>query len=220
MEKITQSSLYTKLLTAPNDAPVFLSEDLGPEFMLQAYAFGLFPWTSKPVTWWCPNPRCVLFPKEIYKQKSLRRFWQKYRFALDTNTFELIKLCAKRQKTWIDKHFFKAYEKLIEMGFLHSLELYNDEKLVGGIYGLIIGKVFFGESMVSLEKNVSKLALIKLCELLEPYEFLIDCQVHNPHLEFMGAKCIDRAEFLTLLEQKTAQKSGFNFFKNLQKNCL
>ncbi|TKX30281.1 leucyl/phenylalanyl-tRNA--protein transferase [Campylobacter sp. MIT 12-5580] len=213
---MTQSSLYSKLLNAPSDAPVFLTPHLESDFLLKAYRFGLFPWTSNPTTWWCPDPRMTLFPADIYKQKSLRRFFKHYEFKLDEASLRLIKLCAStRKRTWIDDNFLKAYEELLKQGFLHSLEVYEKDELVGGIYGLIIGKVFFGESMVSLQKNVSKLAMIKLCELLEPFEFIIDCQVHNPHLEFMGAKKLTRKDFLSLLKEKVEQESGFESFKEL-----
>ena len=206
--------MYSDLLKAPKDSPVFLSEDLDPIFMLKAYSFGLFPWSTSPVTWWCPDPRMILFPKDIYRQKSIRRFFKFYECKLDENTMALIKLCADtRELSWIDEHFIKAYEKLLDLGFLHSLELYDKDELVGGIYGLIIGKIFFAESMVSIRKNVSKIAMIKLCDILEPYDFLIDCQVYNKHLEFMGAKVYKRKKFLELLEDMVQKDSGFTNFK-------
>ncbi|KAA6225889.1 MULTISPECIES: leucyl/phenylalanyl-tRNA--protein transferase [unclassified Campylobacter] len=213
---MNKSQLYSKLLNAPSDAPVFLTPNLDCDFIINAYEFGLFPWTSKPVTWWCPNPRCVLFPNQIHIQKSIKKFLNCYEFRLDYDFLSLIKLCANREKTWIDNEFIKTYNTLFKKGVAHSLELYENDKLIGGIYGLIIGKMFFGESMVSLKKNVSKIALIALCKLLKEYNFLIDCQVYNKHLEFMGAKNIDRTEFLKLLENKINSKSGFDNFRNLQ----
>lgn len=213
---MTQSILYSKLLDAPTDAPVFLTPNLESKFLLEAYRFGLFPWTTSPTTWWCPDPRMTLFPDQIYKQKSLKRFFKRYEFKLDKAPLTLIKLCASTRKhTWIDDNFLKVYEELFKQGFLHSLEVYEKAELVGGIYGLIIGKVFFAESMVSLQKNVSKLAMIKLCELLEPFEFIIDCQVYNPHLEFMGATKLPRKDFLQLLKEKTDRKSGFKNFASM-----
>ncbi|TEY04561.1 leucyl/phenylalanyl-tRNA--protein transferase [Campylobacter sp. US33a] len=212
------SNLYTELLNAPKNAPVFLSQKFELDFLVKAYTFGLFPWTSKPITWWCPDPRCVLFPNEIYIQKSMKRFLNRYTIKLDTNFNSLIKLCGKnREKTWISEDFIQIYTELFEKNIAHSLEIYDENELIGGIYGLIIGKVFFGESMVSLKPNVSKIALIKLCEFLKPYDFIIDCQVYNPHLEFMGAKNISRAKFLTLLQQKVCQNTDFNSFKNIIK---
>lgn len=210
------SSLYSKLINAPKDAPVFLSDKLEKNSLLEAYKFGLFPWTNKPVSWWCPDPRMFLIPAEIYKQKSINRFLNRYEIRLDTSFDELIRLCASlREKTWLDEDFIQVYSELFKDGYAHSLEVFEGDILVGGIYGLIMGKVFFGESMVSLAKNASKVAMIRLCELLKPYDFIIDCQVYNPHLEFMGAKTIQRAEFLGILEQKVGQKSGFDEFKNL-----
>ncbi len=209
-------NLYKELLNAPKDAPVFLSEKLEKNLVLKAYKFGLFPWTNKPVSWWCPDPRMVLLPAEIYKQKSTRRFLNRYEIRLDTAFSELIALCASlREKTWLDEDFISIYSELFKDKVAHSVEIYEDGKLVGGIYGLIMGKMFFGESMASLAKNASKVALIKLCELLAPYDFLIDCQIYNPHLAFMGGKNVPRAEFLHILEQKIQQKSGFESFKSL-----
>ena len=215
-----QSSLYSKLLSAPKNAPVFLTQSLDDEdFLLKAYSFGLFPWTSNPVSWWCIEPRMLLKPDEIYIQKSIKCFLKRYKIALDSNFEKLIKLCAsQREKTWLDNDFIAIFCKLFKKGYAHSLEVYDENKLVGVIYGLILGKMFFAESMVSLEKNASKVAMIRLCELLGPYDFLIDCQVYNSHLEFMGAKPMSRESFLKILEKKVAQNSGFDEFKNLLKD--
>ena len=210
------ASLYSKLINAPKDAPVFLSDKLEKNSLLEAYKFGLFPWTNKPVSWWCPDPRMFLIPAEIYKQKSINRFLNRYEIRLDTSFDELIRLCASlREKTWLDEDFIQVYSELFKDGYAHSLEVFEGDILVGGIYGLIMGKVFFGESMVSLAKNASKVAMIRLCELLKPYDFIIDCQVYNPHLEFMGAKTLNREKFLQILEQKISQDSGFANFKDL-----
>ena len=211
-------NLYNELLNAPKDAPVFLSDSLEKNLVLKAYKFGLFPWTNKPVSWWCPDPRMILRPAEIYKQKSTRRFLNRYELRLDTAFNELIALCASlREKTWLDDDFVSVYSELFREGIAHSVEVYENGTLVGGLYGLIMGKMFFGESMASLAKNASKVAMIALCELLTPYDFIIDCQIYNPHLAFMGAKNVPRAEFLGILEQKIQQKSGFVEFKSLQK---
>ncbi|MCX2682425.1 leucyl/phenylalanyl-tRNA--protein transferase [Campylobacter sp. MIT 21-1685] len=211
-----KSNFYSELLKAPYDAPVFLSPTLKSDFIIQAYTFGLFPWTSNPVTWWCPDPRCILMPHQIHIQKNMKKQLTLYTIKLDTNFSELITLCKEQRKySWINTEFITIYTELFEQGYAHSLELYENNKMIGGIYGLIIGKVFFGESMVSLKKNASKVALIKLCQLLAPYDFFIDCQVYNKHLEFMGAKNISRKDFLALLEKKCQEKSGFTNFKTL-----
>lgn len=161
----------------------------------------------------------ILNPSEVYQQKSLKRFINRYDIALDKDFESLIKLCANtREKTWLDEDFIAMFCKLFHKGYAHSLEIYDKSVLVGGIYGLILGKVFFAESMVSVAKNASKVAMIRLCELLAPYDFLIDCQVYNPHLEFMGAKPISRKLFLELLERKVTLPSGFESFKDLLKN--
>ena len=214
--KLAPQELYQLLLKAPKDAPVLLSDRLEKKLLLEAYKFGLFPWTNKPVSWWCPDPRMILYPTEIYKQKSTRRFLKRYKIKLNEAFEELIFLCANsRKQTWLDRDFIRIYSELFKDGIAHSVEIYEDKRLVGGIYGLIMGKIFFGESMVSLAKNASKVAMIALCELLAPYDFIIDCQIYNPHLAFMGAKNVPRAEFLSILEKKIQQKSGFVEFKSL-----
>lgn len=213
---MTRSNFLTKLNEAPKDAPVFFTQNLEIDFLIKAYTYGLFPWTTNPVTWWCPDPRCILIPEQIRIQKNMKKFIKKYNIKIDFDFLSLIKLCKEQRKqSWIDEEFIITYNELFKKGYAHSLEIYNDQTLVGGIYGLIIGKMFFGESMVGIEKNVSKIALIKLCELLKPYDFIIDCQIYNSHLDFMGAKNINRKIFLNLLDQKINLNSGFNNFKNL-----
>lgn len=210
-----KSNLYSKLLKSPDDAPVFISDKLEVDFIPFAYSLGLFPWTSNPVTWWCPSPRMILLPDQIHIQKSIKKALKNYKIKLDQNFCDLIKLCALRKKTWISKEFITIYTQLFEKNIVHSVEVYENDELIGGLYGLIIGKVFFGESMISLKKDASKTALIKLCEILKPYDFIIDCQVPNEHLKFMGAKEIYKKDFLKILEQKVTHESGFENFKNL-----
>lgn len=209
-------NFYSELLKAPTNAPVFLSSTLEPDFIVKAYAFGLFPWTSNPVAWWCPDPRCILYPNEIHIQRKIKKDLTLYTIKLDTDFLKLITLCKEQRKhSWINTEFIQTYNELFKQGYVHSLELYENYEMVGGIYGLILGKVFFGESMVSVKKNASKIALIKLCQLLAPYDFFIDCQMYNKHLEFMGARNIARKDFLRLLEKKCQEQSGFENFKAL-----
>ncbi|EAI3912128.1 leucyl/phenylalanyl-tRNA--protein transferase [Campylobacter lari] len=210
-----KSNLYSKLLKSPDDAPVFVSEKLELDFIPHAYSLGLFPWTSNPLTWWCPSPRMVLFPDEIHIQKSIKKALKSYEIRLDYDFALLIKHCSLRKKTWISQEFIETYTKLFEQKLVHSVEVYENDEFIGGLYGLIIGKVFFGESMISLKKDASKIALIKLCEILKPYDFLIDCQVPNEHLKFMGAKEMIKKDFLKILEKKVSLESGFENFKNL-----
>ncbi|EGK4380325.1 leucyl/phenylalanyl-tRNA--protein transferase, partial [Campylobacter lari] len=207
-----KSNLYSKLLKSPDDAPVFVSEKLELDFISHAYSLGLFPWTSNPVTWWCPSPRMVLFPDEIHIQKSIKKALKSYEIRLDYDFALLIKHCSLRKKTWISQEFIETYTKLFEQNLTHSVEVYENDEFIGGLYGLIIGKVFFGESMISLKKDASKIALIKLCEILKPYDFLIDCQVPNEHLKFMGAKEMIKKDFLKILEKKVSLESGFENF--------
>ncbi|EDP6879440.1 leucyl/phenylalanyl-tRNA--protein transferase [Campylobacter lari] len=208
-------NLYSKLLKSPDDAPVFISEKLEVDFIPHAYSLGLFPWTSNPVTWWCPSPRMVLLPDEVRIQKSIKKSLKTYEIRLNFDFNSLINHCAKRKKTWISQEFIQVYTKLFEQNLAHSVEVYENDVLIGGLYGLIIGKIFFGESMISLKKDASKVALIRLCELLKPYDFLIDCQVPNEHLKFMGAKEMTKKDFLKTLEKKVSLESGFKNFKNL-----
>lgn len=210
-----KSILYSELLKSPDDAPVFISKKLELNFLPYAYSLGLFPWTSNPVTWWCPSPRMVLYPDEVHIQKSIKKALKSYEIKLDFNFNSLIKHCALRKKTWISQEFIEVYTQLFEQNLAHSVEVYEDDVLIGGLYGLIVGKMFFGESMISLKKDASKVALIKLCEILKPYDFLIDCQVPNEHLKFMGAKEMIKKDFLKILENKVSLESGFKNFKNL-----
>ncbi|PSM51883.1 leucyl, phenylalanyl-tRNA-protein transferase [Campylobacter blaseri] len=190
---------------APDDMPLCVGGNLNPETLINAYKKGIFPWflENEPILWWSPNPRAVLSPKEIRVQKSMKPFLNRYSVKFDYDFESLINLCFnQRQKegaTWLSQDIVNAYTKLYHMGIAHSVEVYNkSNKLIGGLYGLIFGKLFCGESMISIEKNASKTALIYLCKTLEKYNFLIDCQISNPHLKFMGSRNISRDKFLEI----------------------
>ena len=199
--------------------PVHLSEpdgllaiggDLSPERLLLAYQNGIFPWYEREhILWWCPDPRFVLFPHDLKVSKSMQALIRKneFEFKIDQAFKEVIHNCkqAKRQGqegTWITDEVEEAYFKMHKLGYAHSAEAWKDGKLVGGLYGIKLGKVFFGESMYSSETNASKFAFINYVRLLKEEGIeLIDCQVYTEHLESLGAKMITREIFLELLKK-------------------
>lgn len=183
--------------------------NLKPETILQAYKQGIFPWYSlnQPILWWSPNPRCVLYPEDLHISRSLRRTLNQSPYNIQENTaFKQVMLeCAAPRTTddnepsgtWITSDMIDAYCELHELGFAHSIECWQDNNLVGGIYGLQIGQVFFGESMFSRKKDASKVAMVHLCQNHKLR--LIDAQVYSDHLETLGARCIDRYDFIKQL---------------------
>ncbi|HHJ19843.1 MAG TPA: leucyl/phenylalanyl-tRNA--protein transferase [Gammaproteobacteria bacterium] len=184
--------------------------DLSPPRLLNAYSQGIFPWYSpgEPILWWSPDPRCVLFPEKLKISRSLKRTLKKDPFDIHFNTAfaDVMRACAEprpgQDGTWISDDMLNAYIKMHELGYAHSVECWQDGKLVGGLYGMLIGKVFFGESMFSRVSDASKVALVYLCEWLISKDVkLIDSQVHTAHLERMGAEMIPRREFVRLLRQ-------------------
>lgn len=202
--------------SALSDPPGLLAVggDLSEARLLHAYSKGIFPWYSadEPILWWTPSPRCVLFPADLKVSRSLRKCLKRpFQARLNTAFDQVIELCAtvdnRQSATWISGDMQTAYKALHTAGFAHSIEVYEDNMLIGGLYGLRLGSVFFGESMFSLKPNASKIALVALCHLaLKSEVALIDCQVENPHLRSLGARCISRAEFesaLVLLVPRT-----------------
>ena len=182
---------------------------LEPNRILSAYRQGIFPWFNEddPILWWSPNPRLVLYPKDFKVKKSFKKVLKKRDFLVkfDNNFEHTIQMCAKireEEGTWLIKQMQEAYIELHKMGFAHSVEVYKEDRFIGGLYGVALGKAFFGESMVSLESNASKIALKALCDVLDSknYKF-IDCQVPTPHLQSLGAKLIDRDIFLDQLQE-------------------
>ena len=187
--------------------------DLSPQRLLEAYRNGIFPWYSpgEPILWWSPNPRMVLVPSELKISRSLRRTLRagSYQIRLDSDFPAVIRACARTRRkgqagTWISGEMQAAYGSLHELGFAHSVETWLDDKLIGGLYGLAIGKMFYGESMFSHATDASKIALAHLCRHLEAQGFgLIDCQMNTPHLASLGAREIARSEFIARLRQLT-----------------
>ena len=190
--------------------------DLSAERLVLAYQNGIFPWYSEedPILWFSPDPRLVLFPKELKISKSLARKRRSGKFVtrLDTAFGEVIRRCASTKRdnqdgTWITEEMIIAYEKLHELGRAHSVETYQGEQLVGGLYGVSLGKTFFGESMFHEVSDASKIALWTLVERLEAWDFdLIDCQMNTPHLASLGAKEMARSEFLQRIKESVAKE--------------
>jgi leucyl/phenylalanyl-tRNA--protein transferase len=185
--------------------------DLHPERLLLAYHFGIFPWYNEgePILWWCPDPRFVIKPAEVYIAKSMRKYFNQdlFHITYDTRFQQVIRFCkeVKRENqlgTWITDEMELAYIKLHELGFAHSVEVWENGDLVGGLYGIALGKCFFGESMFSKVSNASKFGFIQLCLDLDKRGYsLIDCQQPNPHLESLGGKFMDRDIFLAYLKE-------------------
>jgi leucyl/phenylalanyl-tRNA--protein transferase len=198
-------------LQAPNGLLAW-GGDLAPKRLLRAYREGIFPWYSEgqPVLWWSPAPRCVIFPDRVHLSRRTRRRYNQGGFQLtaDTAFDRVVAACAEPRAhepgTWITPAMREAYVRLFEGGHAHSVEVWTGDALVGGIYGLAIGSVFFGESMFSRQVDASKVALIALCRHLQAQGFgLLDCQVGNPHLFRMGADQLTRADFERFLERLT-----------------
>jgi leucyl/phenylalanyl-tRNA--protein transferase len=184
--------------------------DLSPERLLAAYREGIFPWYSEgePLLWWSPDPRFILFPEELRVSRSMRQFLKKqpFRITFDHAFRSVIAACRKprpgQDDTWITPEMQEAYIALHDLGYAHSVEVWQEDTLVGGLYGVSIGHAFFGESMFSTRTNASKAALITLVSGRPDLGFdLIDCQVETPHLGSLGARPIPRREFRALLEE-------------------
>lgn len=184
--------------------------DLSPERLLAAYRRGIFPWFSRnqPVMWWSPDPRCVLFPDQFKASRSLKKVIRNggYEVTIDQAFNMVIESCAAPRQgdpaTWITGTMKSAYKQLHALGNAHSVEIWRKQRLVGGLYGISMGKAFFGESMFSREDNTSKLALFHLSRRLHAYGFkVIDCQISSSHLYTLGAQDISRRDFTHMLDE-------------------
>jgi leucyl/phenylalanyl-tRNA---protein transferase len=196
------------------DGLLAIGGDLSPERLVHAYSLGIFPWYSdgQPVLWWTPNPRSVLKPAAVHVSKSLAKTMRKAVFAVcwDRAFEQVIDACAAPRGahagTWITTDMRSAYLELHQRGVAHSVECWRDGVLCGGLYGIAIGRAFFGESMFSRERDASKVAFVHLCRLLDHWGYsLIDCQIHTQHLERLGAGCVSRREFEALLRASLEQ---------------
>lgn len=184
--------------------------DLQPQRLLDAYAHGIFPWFNpgEPILWWSPDPRMVLFPDELRMTRSLRKVLRNraYEVRLDTAFTEVMQGCARRRAgqggTWITPQMIEAYTLLHQLGFAHSAETWIDGELAGGLYGVAIGHMFYGESMFTRVTDASKIAFVHLVWQLRRWGFgLIDCQTKTAHLASLGAREIPRAEFIRRLQE-------------------
>lgn len=206
------------VFSLPDDIPVFPSPlltdpsgvlavggDLSPERLLLAYAHGIFPWFSEgqPLMWWFPDPRCVLYPADLHISRSLTRTLNRDLFEVRYNSAfsQVVTACreidrTEQEGTWITRGMQAAYETLHRMGYAHSVEAWQDGTLAGGLYGIALGRIFFGESMFSQVADASKVALVHLVRMLENSGvWLIDCQQDTPHLRSLGASVIPASDF-------------------------
>ena len=196
---------------ADEDGLLAYGGNLLPDTLLNAYKHGIFPWNNEdePICWYSPDPRFVLFPGKLKISSSMNKVIKdgKFKFSTDTDFAGVIKNCrmAKRKSepgTWITDKIEKAYTNLFEKGFAHSAEAWHNKELAGGLYGVQLGKVFFGESMFAAKSNASKFAFIKYVQALQKKGVeLIDCQVYTPHLESLGAEFLSRKDFTNLLNK-------------------
>jgi len=186
--------------------------DLSPERLLEAYRHGIFPWYSEdqPILWWSPDPRAVLLPKDLKISRSLKKTIRKKTFQVtfDQCFDQVISACATSPRgnsqngTWITPEMKRAYIKLHDMGYAHSVEVWQDENLVGGLYGIALGKAFFGESMFSRATDASKTGFVYLAHQLIDWDFrFIDCQVESAHLASLGALPVPRQKFIAMLDE-------------------
>jgi leucyl/phenylalanyl-tRNA---protein transferase len=208
--KLGNECIFPPADLAAKSGILAIGGDLSSDRLLAAYRQGIFPWYSdgEPLLWWSPDPRFVLFPKDLRISRSMKKVLRRGAFTVtfDRDFGGVIAACRKPRKnqdgTWITEEMVKAYHKLHLMGFAHSAEVWQKEKLVGGIYGVSLGLCFFGESMFSEVNNASKVALIHLLNRLKALEFrLLDCQVYTSHMESLGARFISRTLFMRLLEE-------------------
>ena len=212
MYVLTQELFFPPVSHANLDGILAIGGDLSPERLLLAYQSGIFPWfeDDEPIIWWSPNPRMVLFLDELVVSKSMRNILNRniFRLTFNQNFREVISNCQQVKRngqngTWITNEMIEAYCKLNELGIAKSVEVWQNDALVGGLYGIDMGHVFCGESMFSKVSNASKVAFIALVEKLKKEDYqLLDCQVYNEHLESLGCREIARADFMQILKSK------------------
>ena len=212
MYYVTKDLFFPPVSQANRDGILAIGGDLSPERLLLAYKSGIFPWfePGDPILWWSPNPRMVLFLEELIVSKSMRNILNRNIFTVTFNQSfrDVISNCQKVKRdgqtgTWITNDMIEAYCNLNELGIAKSVEVWQNDELVGGLYGIDLETIFCGESMFSLVSNASKVAFIALVEQLKERNYkLLDCQVYNPHLESLGCREIKREEFIEILQNK------------------
>ena len=209
---LTQELFFPPVSQANRDGILAIGGDLSPERLQLAYKSGVFPWfeEGEPIYWWSPNPRMVLFLDELVVSKSMRNILNRniFKVTFNQNFRDVISNCQKIKRegqngTWITNDMIEAYCKLNEMGIAKSVEVWQNQQLVGGLYGIDLGSVFCGESMFSKVSNASKVAFIALANQLKNGNYkILDCQVYNEHLESLGCREIPREDFMKLLKSK------------------
>ena len=206
---LTQELFFPPVFEANRDGILAIGGDLSPERLQLAYKSGIFPWfeDDEPIIWWSPNPRMVLFLDELVVSKSMRNILNRnsFKVTFNQNFRAVIANCQKIKRngqngTWITNDMIEAYCVLNEMGIAKSVEIWQNEELVGGLYGIDLGHLFCGESMFSKVSNASKVAFIALVNQLKHNNYkLLDCQVYNEHLESLGCREIERTDFMEIL---------------------
>ena len=215
---------------ANEDGVLAVGGDLSAERLLLAYRMGIFPWFNPgdPIMWWSPDPRFLLFPNELKVSKSMRPYFnqKKFRVTFDQAFETVIRFCQRTNRkgqyggTWITEGMIEAYNRLHFLGYAHSVEVWQGDYLVGGLYGISLGKIFFGESMFAKVSNASKFGFITLAKRLEELGFwLIDCQQKTVHLESLGGRSISRHEFLNYLTKNSKEEDWVGSWKNLLPNA-
>ncbi|MBC7847876.1 MAG: leucyl/phenylalanyl-tRNA--protein transferase [Flavobacterium sp.] len=212
MYVLSQELFFPPVSNSNLDGILAIGGDLYPERLLLAYKSGIFPWfeDDEPIIWWSPNPRMVLFLDELVVSKSMRNILNRNIFTVtfNQNFRDVISNCQKIKRdgqngTWITNDMIEAYCKLNEMGIAKSVEVWQNDELVGGLYGVDLGHIFCGESMFSKVSNASKIAFIALVNQLKEKNYkLLDCQVYNDHLESLGCREIDRTDFMEFLKSE------------------
>jgi leucyl/phenylalanyl-tRNA--protein transferase len=212
MYYLSSELVFPPVNQANRDGILAIGGDLSPERLQLAYKSGIFPWfeDGEPIMWWSPNPRMVLFLDELIISKSMRNILNRNVFTVtfNQNFKDVISNCQNIKRdgqngTWITNYMIEAYCKLNDLGIAKSVEVWQNEKLVGGLYGIDLGHVFCGESMFSLVSNASKVAFIALVNQLKAANYkLLDCQVYNPHLESLGCREINRTHFMKILNSE------------------
>lgn len=208
---LTEKLIFPHPSLANYDGLLAVGGDLSVERLLLAYANGIFPWydEASPILWWSPTPRMVLYPEKLKVSDSLHQSVRNRntRVSFDTNFESVIKNCARVERsgqpgTWITPEMQEAYIEMHRQGFAHSVETYYHDELVGGLYGVSLGRIFFGESMFHLRRDASKVALFHLVEKLKSWNFdLIDVQQDTPHLRRLGGQLLELDDFLGILQK-------------------
>ena len=211
MHILSNKLFFPKVDEADEDGLLAVGGDLSAERLLLSYRSGIFPWYSdvEPIMWWCPNPRFILLPTDLKISKSMKTVLntQSFLFTINKCFTQVISQCKNSSRpnqngTWISNEIVNAYTTLHKLGFAYSAEAWQNGELVGGLYGIKLGNVFFGESMFTLKPNASKFAFIKFVQYLQRQGVqLIDCQIYTTHLQSLGAKMIDRGDFVNRLNQ-------------------